>query len=199
MPHKYRQEVLNVLLAQLLQERGVISVPEGIIQLMNFENRRIPDVLVTFRGLRTAIEGEFGYQNKSKERALRAAQRRVEEGISHIGVAVLYPAELAQVNEFASLKNNLSRSELQIAIVTESGDTGFVLANIDYLVSALSHTFEQLVEEDIVARAVAKLDCGIEKFARVMVAKKGDIGRVAECLGIRELSPDEKGKNGEVD
>jgi MoaA/NifB/PqqE/SkfB family radical SAM enzyme len=199
MPHKYRQEVLNVLLAQLLQERGVISVPEGIIQLMSFENRRIPDVLVTFRGLRTAIEGEFGYQKKSKERALRAARRRVEEGISHIGVAVLYPEILAQVDEFASLKNNLSKSELQIAIVTESGDTGFVSANIDYLVSALSHAFEQLVEEDIVARAVAKLDCGIERFARVMVAKKGDIGRVAECLGIRELSHDEKGMNGEVD
>lgn len=188
MPQKFRQEVLNVLLAQLLQERGVIGAPENIIKLGSITGRRMPDVLVNFRGLRTAIEGEIAYRKRAKELALRAARQRVEEGISHIGVAVVYPADIREVEEFANLKRKLAQSQLQIAIVTETGDTAFVAGDIDYLVSALSHAFEQLVQEDIVTRAVAKLDAGIERFADAMVTKKGDMGRIAASLGIRELA-----------
>jgi hypothetical protein len=188
MRQKFRQEVLNVLLAQLLQERGVIGAPENIIKLDSITGRRMPDVLVNFRGLRTAIEGEIGYRKRANELALKAARQRVDEGISHIGVAVVYPADIRDVEEFANLKRKLAQSQLQIAIVTETGDTGFVAGDTDYLASALSHAFDQLVQEDIVTRAVAKLDAGIERFADAMVTKKGDIGRIAASLGIRELA-----------
>ena len=36
----YRQEVLNVLLAQLLQERGVIAAPENVIRTSPTSNRK---------------------------------------------------------------------------------------------------------------------------------------------------------------
>jgi len=57
-----RQEVLNVILAQLLQERGLVAAPEEILRQPTKE-RRLPDVIIDFQGLRLAIEAEFGAQN----------------------------------------------------------------------------------------------------------------------------------------
>ena len=65
----YRQEVLNVILAQLLQDRGIVSVPEGIIKSID-NRRRMPDVLVDFLGLRMMIEGEVSDQRDAEEQAL---------------------------------------------------------------------------------------------------------------------------------
>jgi len=180
----YRQEVFNVLLAQLLQERGVISAPEKIIQAGG--ERKMPDVIVSFNGLRTAIEGEVGGKPDAAERALASARRRVEDGIAHIGVAVVYAEELRRA-DFTQLKAQLAASPLDIAIVTESQDTGFARGNVDYLESALRHAFEHLVHEDVVARAVAHLDAGIDVFARAVSDKRGIMEKMADILGIREL------------
>jgi len=184
MSDGYRQEVLNVLLAQLLQERGVVTAPESIVR--SGPERRMPDVIVSFHGLRTAIEGEVSDRPEAQERAIHSARSRVEEGIAHVGIATVYPAQLRQT-PFGELKNALAASRLQIAIVTESGGSGFVVGNVDYLESALRNAFEQLVQEDVVARAVAALDAGIEQFASTIAGKGGILGRVAETLGIREL------------
>lgn len=185
MTNGYRQEVFNVLLAQLLQERGVIVAPESIIKAG--PSRRMPDVLVTYRGLRTAIEGEIDDDAGAKERARESARGRVEEGIAHIGVAVVYPAYLRSETDFQRLAKQLGTGTLHMAIVTESECTGFIEGNVDTLESTLRHTFEHLVQEDVVARAVAALDAGIEQFAVVMAAKGGIVSRVADTLGIREL------------
>jgi hypothetical protein len=180
----YRQEVFNVLLAQLLQERGAISAPEKIIK--HPLGRKMPDVIVTFRGLRTAIEGEVNDNPQARDKAIASARKRVEDGVAHIGVAVVYPQELRD-EDFSGLKENLAACSLEFAIVIESEDTGFVTGNVDNLESALRHAFEHLVQEDIVTQAVKILDAGIEQFAGAIVDKKGIVERLAETLGIREL------------
>lgn len=180
----YRQEVFNVLLAQLLQERGVISAPENILKLVTTQARRMPDVIVNFNGLRTAIEGEVS-QPDAEKRALDSARKRVDEGIAHIGIAIVYPKRLRKV-DFSRLKSELANSELLIAILTESEETGFTAGNVDYLESTLRHTFEQLVREDIVGNAVAAIDAGIETFAAVIIDNEGVVGRMAQILGVQE-------------
>ncbi len=183
----YRQEVFNVLLAQLLQERGAVSAPENIIKLGGGKSRKMPDVIVTFRGLRTALEGEVDDQGHAHDKALAAARQRVETGIAHIGVAVVYPQELRN-ETFERLKEKLAAAKLSIAIVTESHSTGFVAGTVDYLESALRNAFEHLVREDIVTQAVEALDKGIEDFASLIAHKRGVVGRAAHVLGIRQLS-----------
>lgn len=186
MASHFRQEVLNVILAQLLMERGIVTAPESIIAAGQKGDRRMPDVVVNYRGLRTAIEGEIGYRKSAKDRALKSAQARVEENIAHIGVAMVYPSRLRDI-EFSKLKAAIGKGEMEIAIVTEGGPTEFVVGDVNYLDSALRQAFQQLVQEDIVAQAVAALDGGIERFAATMAVCKGDLGRVAGCLGIRGL------------
>ena len=58
----------------------------------------MPDIIVNFSGLRTAIEGEVDDNPKAKDDAAKSAQSRVEDGIAHIGVAVVYPRELRKVD-----------------------------------------------------------------------------------------------------
>jgi len=193
---EYRQEVLNVVLAQLLEERGLISPPESIIKLATVGQRRVPDVIVSFQGLRTAIEGEVSDQPHAQTRALQSARKRVEEGIAHIGVAVVYP-EVLRKPTFARLKSELGASALEIAIVTESHETGFASGSIDYLENALRSAFDRLVQEDVVAHAVAALDAGIERFASTIVAKDGIMGKLAETLGIGEPVEEDLSVEGE--
>lgn len=182
----YRQEVLNVLLAQLLQERGVIAAPEKVIRGNLTSNRKMPDVIVNFQGLRTIIEGEVNDQVNAHEKAIASVSRRVEDGIAHIGVAVVYPSFLRKV-EFSILKNSIETCDLEIAILTESEKTGFIKCDVNYLENALRRAFEHLVEEDVVAKAVVALEAGIEQFASALASKSGDVTRVAEALGIKEI------------
>ncbi len=185
----YREEVLNVLLAQLLDEQGIVSAPEQSLKRVS-KTRRVPDVLVLFRGLRTAIEGKVDDHPTATEDVLKDAKGRVEQGIAHIGIAVLYPPELRQV-QFPSLKHELSRAKLRIAIYSEAGEQGWSNGDANYLGAMLRRTFDQLVEEDVVTQAVAALDAGVEVFAQAISTSPAAIERSAELLGIGEPSKEE--------
>ncbi len=186
MTSKFRQEVFNVLLAQLLSERGIITAPERILRIGPEKHIRMPDLIVVYYGLRTAIEGEIGGKYNSKGKALDSARKRVSDGIAHIGIAIIYPKQLQEF-EFERLKEEIKKSEFEINIISEYKESGYVKGNIDYLDNILRYTFEQLVQEDIVLQSVAAIDSGIEHFASNVISSKGDIERLAICLGIREL------------
>lgn len=183
----FRQEVFNVLLAQILERHGVISAPEIIVKAKVTQKRRMPDVLVYFRGLRLIIEGEVEDAPRAEERALKSARQRVEEGLAHIGVAVVYPAFLRKLERLDQLRRELEGSQLKVAIVNESGETGFTSANIEQLTDMLYQTFDQLVQEDVVKRATEILDEAVNKVAPVFAAIPGFPSEAAKILGIRSL------------
>jgi hypothetical protein len=69
---RFREEVLNVTLAQLLEERGVVSTPEQTMHVSTV-GRRMPDLLVVFQGLRTVIEGKIADGSGVEAQALHQA------------------------------------------------------------------------------------------------------------------------------
>ncbi len=186
MPDGYRQEVINVALARLLQERGLVTAPEYIFDATLEHGRKMVDVIVYYNGLRTAIEGEVADQPDAAARALESARRRVEQGIAHIGVGVVYPADLRH-GEFRDLQDRLARASLQIALVTEAGETGLAVGDVAYLERSLHAAFERLVREDVVAKAVAILDEAVSRFASAVAPRPGVIARIMDRLGIRPL------------
>lgn len=185
----YREEVLNVLLALLLHERGIVSAPEQSFQDLVRMRRHVPDVLVLFQGLRTAIEGKVADLPAAGDDAIQAAKGRVEQGIAHIGLALVYPATLRTV-PFDQLKDAIAQASLRIAICSEAGDSGWTEGDLNYLAELLKRTFDQLIQEDVVAVAVAALEAGIEKFSGAVIGMPGVIGRAAEILGIGEPDGD---------
>lgn len=184
-----------MLLAQLLQERDIVSAPEALLNSKGA--RQMPDVLVDFSGLRTAIEGEVADQPNAEPKALSSAKRRVEQGIAQIGMAVVYPAEL-RVADFSKAKTAMQHARFRVAVVTESGPTGFTECSIDELAGILRRTFDQLVKEDAVSQAVELIESGIERFASAVIALPALVPRMAEVLGIRDVS-DEKSGDSEED
>ena len=182
---RYREEVFNVLLALLLHQRGVVTAPEQSLWQAVERRRHVPDVLVVFRGLRTVIEGKVDDQPDARDNALQDARDRVDKGLAHIGVAVLYPAALRK-SPFAELMDSLSKCMLSMAVCSEAGQEGWTEGGIDYLTDLLHRTFHQLVEEDVVAKAVEALNAGVNEFAVSAFTTQASVEKAAKTLGIGE-------------
>lgn len=168
----------------------------------------MPDVLVDFEGLRLAIEGEIasGTATKTAERkAAKSATQRVEQGVAHIGVAVVYPSAVAD-SDFSEMKKKLSRAPLRFAIITEAEtintgqpdlpyaepaksqmEVAFIDGRLDDLGESLRRAYEQLVKDEVLERAVLLLEAGIEGFRKAMSSQPAATDRCAEALGIQEL------------
>jgi hypothetical protein len=192
-----RQEVLNVILAQLLKERGLVAAPEEILQRPTRE-RRLPDVIVDFQGLRLAIEAEFGAQNRRI--AWEKACKRVQEAIAHIGVAVVYPTRLKTV-AFDRLNSELQRCTLQFAVFTEANEPdgqrllfkrevepSFSRGTVDDLGNAIRRSYDQLVRDDTLGRAVQLLETVIGSFMAALESQPATTGRLTRTLGIEQIS-----------
>jgi hypothetical protein len=192
----FREEVLNVVVAQLLGERAVVSMPEQI-ERWGDRSRRLPDVLVEYQGLRTVIEGKVDDHGTARSEVEANAFGRVEEGVAHIGIATLYPGELRSLPSLAALRDGLASATLEIAIYTESGTDGWMRATLDQLAELLRRTFDQLVEEDVVALAVAVLEAGVDSFARGVATMPASIERSADVLGISEPEQGDVADDGE--
>ena len=183
----YREEVFNVLLALLLHERGVVTAPEQSLREAIEQRRHVPDVLVVYRGLRTVIEGKVADKAGADVRAIEQARDRVNSGIAHVGIALLYPAAIRKTPSFSELQGFLSTCTFKVAVCSETGETGWTEGGLDYLADVLRGTFEQLIREDAVVKAVDVLNAGIEEFARLVFTSPATINRAAEILGIREV------------
>jgi hypothetical protein len=192
-----REEVFNVILAQILEKHGVISAPERIIKAKPGQTRKMPDVLVDFRGLRLIIEGKVEDIPNAEESALRAARKRVEEGLAHIGVAVVYPVLLRKIERPSQLTKRLKEIQLRVAIYSESGESGFTDTRIENIPNMLFQTFDQLVQEDVVKRATEMLAEAVEKAAPVLAAIPSFPREAAKILGIRALPTRKKSKEDE--
>ena len=200
-----RQEVLNVILAQLLQERGLIAAPEQIIRRSS-GGHDMPDVIVDFRGLRLQLECEFSGRKpvEAKKKAFEKARDRVEKAIAHIGIAVVYPAALKTVS-FDLAKETLANSTLEYSIVTEAillapGDQLHLFASrpapvftrgrVDDLGDALRRCYEELVRDNTLDRAVALLEGRINEFLDALGIQPATAVRMARVLGVEDLPND---------
>jgi len=105
----FRQEVLNVYLATLLSRRGLIALPEQRLP------HALPDVLVSFRGLRLIIEGEVDDQPDADQRAWKKAVERVDRGLAHLALAVVYPHTLRRASPEEAL-HALERVSLRFSV-----------------------------------------------------------------------------------
>jgi len=198
-----RQEVLNVLMAQLLQERGIVAAPEQILK-DPFGRRRMPDVLVDFQGLRLVIEGEFD-SSAAKDKASHAGLRRVEEGIAHIAMALIYPAALRQLgSNLAQLKDALEKADLGFAVITETESiqaqlsfseleetkkdlVSFSRGQMGELVDALRSAYQLLLEDRVLERAIETLNNGIGEFLSLLKPQAATTARFSDALELREL------------
>ncbi|MGY3695051.1 hypothetical protein ACVIGA_005131 [Bradyrhizobium sp. USDA 3240] len=183
MAERHREEVLNTVLATCLGRRGVEADPETIIR----KGRARPDVIAVFRGLRCAIEGKIADTPRANDLVLADARSRVEQGIAHLAIAVVYPARLRTV-AFSALPDELSAAGLEFAVLTEAGAAAWHKGGINDILAELRRAYDVIVRDDVLQQAVDTLNLGLSEVASALSNNKAACDRLIKVLGIGSKS-----------
>jgi len=188
----FREEVLNVALAELLEQRGMLSVPETIRKSIARKTRDLPDIVVgDLFGIRIVIEGRFDNSKQSRESLLKDSKERVENGISPVCLAVLYPPELRSADSLSKLRRNIERATLGIRVISESGDGDWSEGTVNDIADALRRSYELLVSEDVVVSSVGEIEDAIDTASDIFVHTLALTERFRTALGIPAKLDDE--------
>lgn len=190
----FREEVVNVALAELLEQRGMLSVPETIRRSIRRGTRYLPDIIVAdLLGIRMVIEGRFNASHNSRESLLKDSKERVEQGISPVCLAVLYPPELRSAESLPELRQNLGMARLGIRVISENSDGDWMEGTVDDVAEALRRSYELLVAEDVVVASVGEIASAIETASALFERTTTLKDRFREALGIPEEAEAPKG------
>lgn len=193
----FREEVVNVALAELLEQRGMLSVPETIRKSIARKTRDLPDIIVAdLLGIRMVIEGRFNSGSSSRQSLLKDARERVELGISPVCLAVLYPPQLRSAESLPQLRRNLEKATLEIRVISENSDGDWMEGTVDDIAEALRRSYELLVTEDVVVASVGEIAAAIETASDLFARTNSLPGRFRQVLGI---PPEVEGTDGDED
>jgi hypothetical protein len=200
---RYREEVFNILIAQLMHQRGIVAAPEQILSHDLNYSKAMPDVMVQYNGLRTIIEGRFAKTKAAQTALLKKTRERVQKGIGHLGIAIIYPDYFRSI-PFDQLPTEMATYHYQFAIVSEIEDVQLAISMLDFpkpeeiylpakwfsgdldgLGDLLRRTYDRLLKEDVVKRAADNIRLGIANFSTIILSSSGSVKRCANVLGIR--------------
>mgnify|MGYP000539587288 CR=1 FL=1 len=172
----FREEVVNVKLAELLEQRDVVSLPEQVMSNL-VENNRMPDIMTAnLFGVRVVIEGRIGHDPGVKRSLVEDCEQRVAEGIAPMAVAVAYPEGINHATSLDGLESNILNSEFHMNVVTESGAGGWASGDIGDLADYLRSGYGDLVQENVVEEAVDTIDESIDGFVHQLSSIQGISG-----------------------
>lgn len=169
----FREEVVNVKLAELLEQRDVVSLPEQVISDL-VENNRMPDIMTAnLLGVRVVIEGRIGKSPSVRGSLVEDCKERVAEGIAPMAIAVAYPEDINKSTSLQGLENNIREAEFDMNVVTESGAGGWTTGDIGDVADYLRSGYGDLVEENVVKEAVDTIDESIDGFVHQLSSTEG--------------------------
>jgi hypothetical protein len=180
MAARQREEVLNVSLATCIANRGVTAAPETITT-----RHEMPDVIASFRGLRCAIEGKIADVAHARDLVAADALRRVEQGVAHLAIGVIYPRGL-RTTAFDQLLPALNVASFNFVVFTEVGASEWRSGGVDAILDELRRAHEALVRDDAVVRAVERLSLGMEAVSNSLLNTPAVCDRLIDVLGIHE-------------
>jgi hypothetical protein len=179
----FREEVLNVKLAELLSKQNIISVPETIIS--GPEGKRLPDVIIAdYWGVRVVLEGKVGELPSVRDALEKKCRERIEEAIGSISIGVVYPPAI-RATPWPELERALASAQLKVKIFTAtSREEDWSDSDVNGLSEILRRAYENLVAEDIVDEAVVLLRNAIEVSAGALSQFPATEGRFREILVV---------------
>jgi hypothetical protein len=179
-----REEVLNVLLAQAICDTGMMADPENILDVHG--ERNMPDVLLSFKGLRCVLDGKYADAQGSTAQVQQQVSERLASGLAHLGIGLLYPGELRTFADFTKLQDALRTAELRFFIETESEKGAWQTGTLDGLLEKLRHSYTSLAQDDVVTRSVGLLQDGMNGVIRELVGNDAACERLSGLLGVYE-------------
>lgn len=191
---RFREEVINVQLANALTARGLAANAETI------QSTGRPDVLIYLDGLKLVIEGRA--QNRPRASLEEDAKERVLEGAADISMAIVYPEDLGIALGMAELGSKIEAASYDGVIFSfkEEGITSrsFSEARLGELVEVINNVFHLCVRNNVVQEHVKRVEHTIGKVVDQMFVtnlfsnSEALVARLKAALGIEEDGRDRK-------
>jgi hypothetical protein len=161
----FREEVVNVQLAEALISRGIEANPETITR-----RKQLPDVMVNLGGLKLVIEGRI---ETARSSLLRHAAKRVTDGLADISMAILYKKSLAIAQSLHELRDQVDGGTYAGALFSFAQsrlrrDT-FTGATLQDLAELINGAFRSVVRNDVVRDHVQRVETMIEEIVDAAV------------------------------
>ena len=187
---RYRQEVVNVRVADLLRRAGFKEVAAEVIAKGN-----LPDVMINVSGLRVVLEGWFEKSvsvNVLKEKC----RQRIEDNICDVAIGLFYSDLLKEAESDEELVNKIEQSDFETFVFYPSteGVTEQALGKVKFeqLAENINYLYSQIVKTDLLKEAVVKVEEAIQTCAEIVLtsglffSSKKVIEELKEVLGIED-------------
>lgn len=189
------EENLNVMLAELLAERGLKAL--GELVLRKGSRRPEPDVLIELNGVRIVIEGKKpGAWNE----LVKQCEERLDDNICDLCIMVEYtdvkldklmPSQL-------DIKNALLNGRFNVSFLSYADRAGIErwlgipskpekYENVDFndLLAYVMSAYSKVVKEDVLGPVVRRINDVLNEFAR-RVSYYVNVGRLKDVLELRD-------------
>ena len=192
-----REESLNVMLAELLTERGLKAL--GEVVLRRRDGRPEPDVLIELNGVRIVIEGKKGGM---WEVLVKQCENRLDNNVCDICVMVEYadikldskilPDQLDVKNALLKGRFNVGfmsyvdRAGLQKWVGIPSKPEEYKNVGFDELLTYLMSVYGRVVREDVIGPVIKRMDDVLSQFA-TQLSSAVNVERLKKVLEVREV------------
>jgi hypothetical protein len=185
---RHREEVVNIYLASCLEDAGIHADPEQIEHIKG--GRTMPDVIVSFMGLRCIIEGKFDDTTGAQQMIEQKISERVRDGITHIALGIVYPISLRS-EPIKSLSSAIQSAQFQftLALETNYDHPEWRAGDLDAIRGVLRLGHETLLADELLMQSVERIRAGMEGLVRLLTNYPASGYRVAKVIGI---DPDAK-------
>jgi type I restriction-modification system DNA methylase subunit len=185
---KYRQEVINIRIADILREMGFGAEGETI------SSGKLPDVMVEINGIRVNLEGWF--EKKVQEDSILSRCRdRIEKGICNIAIALLYPEDLKEAENDEHLREKIKQNNYKVFVCSPSKTEGTFLGEmrIEQIAELLNRLYGEIINADLLNTQINEIKKAIEKACEIasgsnsfFFSSSRVIEDLKEALGIDE-------------
>jgi hypothetical protein len=192
----FREENLNVILAELLTERGLKALGEVILRKR--KGRHEPDVLIELNGVRIVIEGK---KPGMWTALVDQCKARLDNNVCDLCVMVEYAdVKLKKlVPDQLDIKDALLKGRFNIGFLSYIDRAGldkwlpvapkpeeYADVSFDEFLTYLMSAYTRVVSEDIIGPVINKMDEVLGEFA-AKVSTAVNIERLKEVLELEEV------------
>jgi len=165
---RFREEVLNVKLADILTEvYGIGALPET--KKKTGSGRSLPDVMLVQQGIKINLEGRL--KTSPQIRNLEShCTGRVEKGIADVAIGVTYPKGADEADDIAHLTEILktARYDCMTVFMSSKGIKTIKVkgSSLSDLVANILNACSTVVQNDIVRNKVKEVDLAINEATK---------------------------------
>ncbi|MEM2147229.1 MAG: hypothetical protein QXJ94_01325 [Candidatus Bathyarchaeia archaeon] len=198
-----REENLNVILAELLTEKGLKALGEVILRTKG--GRPEPDVLIELNGVRIVIEGK---KPGMWDALVKQCEERLDDNVCDLCVMVEYidvrlgklvPSQLDVKEALLGGRFNVGflsyvdRVGLDKWIGVASKPERYVDVSFDELLTYLMSVYGKVVKEDVIGPVIGRMNEVLNEFA----SKVSAVVNVERLKEVLELKESEDASNGQ--